>query len=281
MAEPARHAFVIGFPITHSRSPLIHRFWLDQYRIDGTYEAVAVAPDRLTAFIASMHDRGYVGGNVTIPHKEAVHALVSRRDEAAEEIGAVNTLWFEDCALRGGNTDALGFAANLDDRAPGWDEARTALVFGAGGACRAVIHALKIRGFNDIRVVNRTVARARELADRFGAAVSAHPWDAAGELSTDVGLIVNSTSLGMVGHGDLDADLSGARADAVVTDLIYVPLETPLLRRARLRGLRTVDGLGMLLHQAAPGFAQWFGVRPVVSEALRRHILADIERAHG
>jgi shikimate dehydrogenase len=276
MADPAPRAFVIGFPIGHSRSPLIHGFWLRQYGIAGSYEAVEVRPEGLTAFLTELREAGFAGGNVTIPHKEATFDFVGRRDAAAEEIGAVNTLWFEDDILCGGNTDAFGFAANLDDCAPGWDKARCALVLGAGGASRAVIHALKSRGFDDIRIVNRTFSRAAELVARFGAGVSAHRWDAADELAADAGLIVNSTSLGMSGRGDLDLDLSMVRDDAVATDLIYVPLETPLLRKARERGLRTVDGLGMLLHQAAPGFARWFGVTPSVTAKLRDFILADI-----
>ncbi|MER2536697.1 MAG: shikimate dehydrogenase [Rhizobiaceae bacterium] len=272
-----RKAFVCGHPIAHSRSPKIHGYWLSRYGIDGSYEAVDVAPSDFAAFAAGLAERGFAGGNVTIPHKEAAFAAVSRRDEAAEMIGAVNTLWFEDGRLHGGNTDAKGFAANLDDRAAGWDRAGSALVIGAGGASRAVLQALRSRGFGDIRLVNRTVERARELAERFGAGISAHALAATDELAGDVGLVVNTTSLGMDRDHALPLDPDRIASGALVTDIVYVPLETPLLAAARGRGLRTVDGLGMLLHQAVPGFERWFGRRPAVTPELRQLIVADIE----
>jgi shikimate dehydrogenase len=254
MAEPAKKAFVCGHPIAHSRSPMIHGHWLRAHGIDGSYTAVDVSPGDFPAFLRNLAEAGFAGGNVTIPHKEAAFAEVARRDAAAEAIGAVNTVWFEDGRLHGGNTDAFGFAANLDAFAPGWDRASAALVLGAGGAARAVIHALKVRGIADIRVVNRTVARARELADHFGAGVSAHGGRATAELSADAGVLVNTTSVGMDGNGDLPADPQWLPAGAVVADIVYVPLKTPLLAAAEKRGLTVVDGLGMLLHQAVPGF---------------------------
>ncbi|AZO20847.1 shikimate dehydrogenase [Mesorhizobium sp. M1E.F.Ca.ET.045.02.1.1] len=272
-----KKAFVTGHPIAHSRSPKIHGYWLAKYGIDGSYRAIDVVPEDFAAFLKSLGENGYRGGNVTIPHKEAAFALVERRDEAAEAIGAVNTLWLEDGVLWGGNTDGLGFAGNLDDYAPGWAGNGPAVVLGAGGASRAVIHALKARGVKDIRIVNRTLARARELSDRFGAGVSAHGAGAVGELLADAGLLVNTTALGMHGNETLAADPAGLPGHAIVTDIVYVPLETPLLAAARARGLKTVDGLGMLLHQAVPGFERWFGKRPEVTPELRRMIVADIE----
>ncbi|TPK78799.1 shikimate dehydrogenase [Mesorhizobium sp. B2-4-18] len=276
MAETPKKAFVTGHPIKHSRSPKIHGHWLAKHGIDGTYQAIDVAPENFAEFLATLQANGYRGGNVTIPHKEAAFAGVARRDHAADEIGAVNTLWFEDGTLWGGNTDGHGFAANLDDHAPGWAANGPAVVLGAGGAARAVIHALKARGLGDIRIVNRTLARAIELRDRFGAGVSAHPLAATGELLRDAGLLVNTTALGMQGNGDLAADPRGLPAHAVVNDIVYVPLETPLLAAARARGLKTVDGLGMLLNQAVPGFERWFGVRPKVTAELRALIVADL-----
>lgn len=274
MAE--KKAFVTGHPIAHSRSPKIHGHWLEKYGIDGSYRAVDVAPDNFAAFLSTLRDNSYSGGNVTIPHKEAAFTLVDRRDEAAEAIGAVNTLWFEDGVLWGGNTDGHGFAANLDQRAPGWAENGPAVVLGAGGASRAVIHALVERGVSDIRIVNRTLARAQELAHRFGASVSAHGVEATSELLADAGLLINTTALGMHGNEALAADPAGLPDHAIVTDIVYVPLETPLLAAARARHLRTVDGLGMLLHQAVPGFERWFGIRPEVTAELRQMIVTDI-----
>lgn len=281
MAEGSRKAFVVGHPIAHSRSPKIHGHWLRTYGIDGGYDAIDVDPVDVAAFLATLADNGFVGGNVTIPHKEAAFATVDRRDAAAELIGAVNTLWFEDGILVGGNTDAHGFAANLDEFVPGWPENGPAVVLGAGGAARAVIHALKVCGVDDIRIVNRTLSRAGELRDRFGAGVTAHG-AATPDLLSDAGLLVNTTSLGMAGKGckdELPADPALLPAHAIVTDIVYVPLETPLLAAARARGLKTVDGLGMLLHQAVPGFERWFGRRPEVTPELRTLIVADLDTA--
>ncbi|NTS32713.1 shikimate dehydrogenase [Phyllobacterium sp. BT25] len=274
----ALHAFVAGYPIRHSRSPLIHGHWLKTHGIAGSYRAIEVAPDSFANFVTGMRQAGLVGGNITLPHKEAAFALADRLDAAAEEIGAVNTLWFRDGALWGGNTDAYGFAANLDAYGPGWDKGSSALVLGAGGASRAIVYALKQRGFSDIRIVNRTLGRAQELADRFGKGVSAHSWAAVPELTRDADLIVNTTSLGMEGKDELEIDLASARPDALVTDIVYVPLETPLLHAARACGLKTVDGLGMLLHQAVPGFEHWFGKRPEVTVELRDLVLADMAK---
>lgn len=278
MAEctTGRAAFVCGHPIGHSRSPKIHGYWLGKYGIAGSYRAVDIAPAEFSDFLVRGQEHGFAGGNVTIPHKEAAFHLVKRRDDAAEEIGAVNTVWFEDGELHGANTDAYGFAANLDRQAPGWNGLGTALVLGAGGAARAVLHALKTNGFSDIRLLNRTIDRAAQLGRSFGSAVTAHSFAAMNELATDARLVVNTTSLGMHGQDALPLDVSRLPDDALVTDIVYVPLETPLLAAARQRDLKTVDGLGMLLHQAVPGFERWFGHRPEVSDELRAMIVADI-----
>ncbi len=275
----ARKAFVIGDPVAHSRSPLIHAHWLRHYAIEGTYQAIHVKQEELAGFIDSIVSSGLAGGNVTVPHKEAVFAHVKLRDETADEIGAVNTIWIEEGRLRATNTDSFGFAQNLDERAPGWDKAATAVVIGAGGASRAVIHALKSRGLGDIRLVNRSLERAQELASRFGAAVSAHPLSALNEISSGAGLVVNTTSLGMKGEGDIPLDMRVLPDEALVTDVVYVPLETAFLKSARLAGKRTADGLGMLLHQARPGFEKWFGIMPSVTPELRQLVIDDMDRS--
>ncbi len=274
MAEGPR-AFVVGHPIAHSRSPLIHGHWLRTHGLAGSYERIDVAPADFSAFLTGLESAGLAGGNVTIPHKESAFALVERRDAAAEAIGAVNTVWLEAGRLCGANTDAYGFAANLDVGAPGWRDADAALVLGAGGAARAIVHALRQAGIARIVIANRARSRAEALADGFG--VESVAWDAIGGELVRSDLVVNTTSLGMAGKGVLDLDLDELRSTSIVTDIVYVPLETPLLAAARARGLRTVDGLGMLLHQAVPGFERWFGVRPQVDAALRAIILADLQ----
>jgi shikimate dehydrogenase len=276
MAEP-RRAFVAGHPIAHSRSPLIHGHWLSLHGLAGTYGRIDVEPARFALFLGGLEANGLAGGNVTIPHKEAAFALVERRGAAAQAIGAVNTVWLEDGQLVGDNTDAYGFAANLDAEAPGWRDADSALVLGAGGAARAIVHALKQAGIARIVIANRTEERASALADGFG--VESVPWSHIADELRRADLLVNTTSLGMAGKGELAIDLASLGDTAIVTDIVYVPLETPLLAAARARGLRTVDGLGMLLHQAVPGFERWFGVRPQVDDALRSLILSDLGRS--
>lgn len=278
MAE--RKAFVCGHPIAHSRSPLIHGTWLALHGIaEGAYGAIDVAPEALFGLLERVRGGEFRGGNVTIPYKETVFAAVDHRDAAAEAIGAVNTLWTENGDLIGGNTDAYGFAANLDAGAPGWaDDGATALVLGAGGAARAVLHALLARGFEKVLLANRTPSRAKELAARFGSRIEAVGWDALASRLGEAGLLVNTTPLGMQGQAPLAPDLSRLPEGAVVTDIVYAPLETPLLAAARARsGLKAVDGLGMLLHQAVPGFERWFGVRPEVTPALRALVAADLQ----
>jgi shikimate dehydrogenase len=276
------NAFVTGWPVKHSRSPLIHGYWLKTFEIAGTYRPEAVTEADFPAFIQSLKDgsSGFRGGNVTIPHKELAFKLADRPEDLAEELGASNTLWMEDGLLHATNTDGHGFTANLDDRQSGWDKIGRAVILGAGGASRAVIQALRDRGVGEIHVVNRTVSRAQELADRFGPKVHAHPVEALHEIMSGAGLFVNTTSLGMDGSEALKIDFSPLASGAVVTDIVYVPLKTPLLVQAEEQGFTTVDGLGMLLHQAVPGFEKWFGRRPVVDETLRDLVIADMEN-HG
>jgi shikimate dehydrogenase len=276
------NAFVTGYPIKHSRSPLIHGYWLKSLGISGSYSAQEVPPAEFPGFIVRLKEgtSGFIGGNVTIPHKEIAFSLADRPDALSEELGAANTLWLNDGFLHATNTDGRGFTANLDARHPGWDRAETAVVLGAGGASRAIIQAIRDRGFKEIHVVNRTVNRARELADRFGKTVFAHPMGALEEVMRGAGLFINTTSLGMDGGIVPQIDFHPLSSNAVVTDIVYVPLKTPLLTQAEAQGFATVDGLGMLLHQAVPGFETWFGKRPVVDEALRALIIADMGK-HG
>ncbi|VVT31353.1 shikimate dehydrogenase [Hoeflea sp. EC-HK425] len=277
-SNPTR-AFVIGHPIGHSRSPLIHGYWLRLAGLPGSYQPVEVAPAELPVFIRALKDgsSGFAGGNVTIPHKEAVLDLVDEADPVAREIGAANTLWCENGRVMATNTDSHGFSANLDHQAPGWDTGRTAVILGAGGASRAIIHALLSRGFSTVHVVNRTETRARALVEAFGPRLQAHAMAELPVLLRGADLFVNTTSLGMDGYAVPEIDFTVMNPQALVTDIVYVPLETPILAMARRQGLKTVDGLGMLLHQAAPGFEKWFGTRPEVTPDLRRLIIADME----
>jgi shikimate dehydrogenase len=270
-------ACLIGWPAAHSRSPLIHHYWLRTLGIEGGYVIEAVPPDEFQDFVFRLSLRGFVGANVTLPHKERALAL-SKPDERARAVGAANTLWFEQGELCSTNTDVEGFINNLDACAPGWDRAEDALVLGAGGSSRAVLFGLIERGIKRVHLANRTVARARALADQFGASVLPVEWNAFGELLPRAGLLVNTTSLGMHGQPALELDVGRLPHHAVVSDLVYAPLETPLLVAARARGLRTADGLGMLLHQAVRGFELWFGKRPEVTSELRALIEADLKK---
>ena len=273
-----KRAFVVGYPISHSRSPLIHGFWLKELGIQGSYERIAVEPTAFETFVATLVEQGFAGGNVTVPHKEAAFRLASVDDPVARDLEAVNTLWYEDGVLKGMNTDVAGFLANLDQEAPGWsDGMKQAVVLGAGGASRAILYGLLQRGAEQILLVNRTLERAEALARHFGSKVTALAWDQAETALAGADLLVNTTSLGMKGQPPLDLDLSRLPKSALVTDIVYVPLETPLLAAARKARLATVDGLGMLLHQAVPGFERWFGARPEVTPQLRALVLADIE----
>lgn len=272
-----KRACVIGWPIKHSRSPIIHNFWLRRHGIDGSYEKVEVAPEALGEFILGI-GRDFAGCNVTVPHKEQAAALLGEVDATARAVGAVNTIWAEAGIVRGMNTDVAGFLANLDQAAPGWDAAPLrAVVLGAGGAARAVVYGLAARGASDIAIVNRSSRRAEELAAELGGRAAAP--EELPQLLAEATLLVNATSLGMQGSAELDIDLAQLNPAAVVNDLVYVPLRTKLIEAAAARGNRTVDGLGMLLHQAVPGFEKWFGVRPEVTPELRALVEADLTGA--
>jgi shikimate dehydrogenase len=271
-----KRACVVGWPIGHSRSPIIHNHWLALHGIEGVYERQGVVPEEASAFLTDLLGHGYIGANVTVPHKEVALRAATRVDEAAASVGAANTLWFEDGQLCASNTDVYGFVRNLDDLAPGWDKlGKPAVILGAGGGARAVARGLLDRGFGEIRVLNRTRTRAEELAGFFGPAVEVLDWERRSSALDGAGLLVNTTTVGMNGTA-VEIDLDVLPADALVTDLIYVPLETPLLHQASERGLCTADGLGMLLHQAVPGFEKWFGVRPEVTPQLRELVLRNI-----
>jgi shikimate dehydrogenase len=269
----ARLAGIIGWPVAHSRSPRLHGFWLEQYGIDGAYVPLPIRPDRFATAVRGLMEAGFAGANVTIPHKQAAFALCDSVDASARRAGAVNTMVFRDGQIAGSNTDGWGFLANL--RAHGIDpEAGPALVLGAGGAARAVAAGLLETGIR-VTIANRTPEHAQALAhDVPGLRVLG--WDSRSEALADHALLVNATSLGMQGHPPLELDLSRAAPGLAVADIVYVPLETPLLSAAAAHGLRAVEGLGMLLYQAVPGFRAWFGVEPRVDEALRRFVAADL-----
>ena len=274
MSGPRLRAGVMGWPIAHSKSPRLHGFWLRRYGIDGAYDPVPVPPGAFDEELRRLIAEGWRGANVTIPHKEAALAAADEATPRARAIGAANTLVFGPGGLvLADNTDAFGFLENLKDRAPAWRPDRPALVLGAGGACRAVIHALLEAGAPEIRLANRTLARAEALAAAFGPRVRVLPFVEAGAHLAGAGLIVNTTSLGMKDAPPLDLDLAGAEPDALATDIVYTPLVTPFLAAAAARNLAVVDGLGILLHQARPGFAAWFGVEPEVDDALRAVML--------
>jgi shikimate dehydrogenase len=273
-----RAACVIGWPVAHSRSPLIHGYWIRLHKLAAEYRREALRPEKVADFLANLEARGYVGCNVTLPHKEAALAA-SEPDDRARAVGASNTLWLDGGRLLSTNTDVEGFTNNLDAAVPDWDRRLAeAVVLGAGGSARAVVYGLIERGFARIHVVNRTFDRAQALRERFGLAVQPANWSALPHLLTRAGLLVNTTLLGMTGQPRLDIDLSPLPGEAVVADLVYAPLETELLASARARGLSTADGLGMLLHQAVRGFSLWFRVRPEVTSELRALVEADLAR---
>lgn len=268
-------ACVTGWPVAHSRSPLIHRYWLKQYGVAGDYRLEAVPPERFPDFLRQLRTLGYVGANVTIPHKEMALAL-TRPDDLAQAAGAANTLWFEGDILRSTNTDIEGFIHNLDAGAPGWDQTDTALVLGAGGSSRAIVYGLLDRGLDHVYVANRTLEKAHVLRETFGVRVKPIEWPEIDAIMPSAGLLVNTTSLGMKGQPPLEVSVAALPEGATVTDAVYVPLETGLLAAARGRGLRAVDGLGMLLYQAVRGFAMWFGHQPEVTPQLRKYIEDDL-----
>jgi len=275
MTDGHKKVCIIAWPAGHSRSPLIHNYWINQHKLDAEYLREAVPPEALADFIKGMRANGYVGANVTVPHKEAVLKL-SEPDERARAVGAANALWFADGRLRSTNTDVEGFLANLDAATPGWDRGlSTAVVLGAGGGARAVLFALLAREVGRIYVINRTEARAKALRKKFGARIQVAGWEETTGLLGGAGLLVNTTTLGMVGQPPLEFNLR-CPPSLVVADLVYAPLVTGLLASARARGLRTADGLGMLLHQAVRGFELWFGIRPEVTPELRALVEADL-----
>lgn len=272
-----KRACVIGWPIAHSRSPLIHGYWLRHYGIDGAYTKEPVKPEELEAFLSSLRARGLEGCNVTVPHKEAAFAAASIREPSAIAVGVANTFWLDNGRLACANTDTYGFMTNLEKSAPVWRSlGGPIVVLGAGGSARAVVYGFLEAGRTDIRVVNRSLDRAKSIAHHFGKHVSAWPWSARQEQAVAAAVIVNTTTLGMKGEGSPDIDFSGVGKDAVAADLVYVPLETEFMKEARARGLTVVGGLGMLLHQAVPGFEKWFGVRPEVTPELYNLIADDI-----
>ncbi|MFN0304948.1 MAG: shikimate dehydrogenase [Burkholderiales bacterium] len=276
MSEALRAACVMGWPVEHSRSPLMHNHWIAKYGIHGIYRREAVTAEDFPRFIASLADRGYAGGNVTQPHKDMALRL-SEPDERARAVGVANTLWYEGGRLRSTNTDVEGFVGALDASASGWDRTpEEAVVIGAGGAARAIIYGLIERGFERIHVVNRTIEKAEALRAAFGPRVVPAGWEDLAALLKRANVIANATNLGMKGNPPLMIDLGPVRDDAVVAEVIYVPLKTALLDQAHQRGLRTSDGLDMLLYQAGRGFEKWFGVRPDVTRELRAIMEKDI-----
>ena len=269
-------AAVIGHPIQHSRSPALHGFWLQQIGIKGHYVPVDVAPGELAQAFDALRRLGFRGANVTAPHKEHALALADTVTDRARSIGAANTITFDaDGTIHADNTDGIGFLENLRQSHPGWRaDAGPAGVLGAGGAARAVIAGLLDEGAPEIRLTNRSPDRAQVLADLFGPRVTLVPWADAGAVFAGVATAVNATTLGMASHAPFDVSLDALPVQALATDLVYAPLDTVFLQKARARGCPTVDGLGMLLHQAAPGFARWFGQMPQVTDQLRAAVLA-------
>lgn len=273
-----KRACVIGWPIEHSRSPLIHGAWIRRYGLDASYTKEAVPPAELHSFLATLAERGFAGCNVTVPHKEAAFHFAALKDPSAIAVGAANTIWIEDGRLAAMNTDTYGFMTHLAVTAPEWNRRdRPVSILGAGGAARAIVHGFLEAGVERIQIFNRSPDRAETLARHFGPRVVAEDWESRSRLSRQAAVVVNATTVGMKGQGDFGLALDTFDPDVVIADIVYVPLETPLLAAARRYGLAVVDGLGMLLHQAVPGFEKWFGVKPEVTADLRKLVEADIE----
>jgi shikimate dehydrogenase len=272
-------AGVMGWPVRHSLSPRLHGFWLAHHGINGTYEPLEVRPEDCTEFIKNLPAQGFAGVNVTVPHKETAAAAVDVLDDNARRLGAVNTIVVQpDGTLHGSNTDGFGFLENLTSGAPDWTAGDgPVVVLGAGGAARAVVAALLGAGVTEVRLTNRTVERAEALADEIGGNISVIGWENRSSVLDGAALLVNTTTLGMTGKPPLDIDLGPLPVSAVVNDIVYAPLMTPLLSAAENRGNPIVDGIGMLLHQARPGFHRWFGVEPEVTDNLKAHVLAGIK----
>lgn len=287
MTEPFQHitgkakiAGVMGFPVAHSRSPLLHNYWLRRYQIDGAYVPMAVDPLSLPSALRSLAPLGFAGCNITVPHKENAIQLVDVVDELAKKVGAINTVVVgEKGSLAGSNTDVYGFTTNLEGAGKAWQKKKPALVVGAGGASRAVIIALSESGCSEIRLTNRTNDRAITLAKEmqpFVKKITPVAWQDRDDAMKNCALLVNTTTQGMQGQPALDVDLRALDDTALVTDLVYTPLHTPLLLEAKRRGHAIMDGLGMLLHQAVPGFHAWYGVKPVVDDTARLLLMTDI-----
>lgn len=273
-----RLAGIVGWPVVHSLSPVIHSYWIRKHRLDAAYVPLPVRPGHLATALRALPALGFRGCNVTVPHKVQARALVDEESALAGAVGAVNTIFVRDERLIGANTDVGGFVEGLHEERPGWHQSgRRSVVVGAGGAARAIVAGLRAEHGGEIVIANRTLAKAQEIAAQFESVRAVGLRELEAEL-TGAGLLVNASTLGMGNGPILDPDLAGLAADAVVADIVYVPLETALLRGASRRGLATVDGLGMLLHQAVPGFEGWFGVRPAVDQDLRKHVLATLEK---
>ena len=274
-AEPK--ACVVGWPIKQSRSPLIHGYWLKKYGISGAYERVAVPPENIETFFKSLAANGYIGCNVTVPFKEFAYRMLAHAEPMSERLKAANTLWLDDGLLFGANSDVHGFLANMDEQAPGWREQDgPAVILGAGGAARAIAAGLADLGLTPLRIVNRTPARAEALVEALWIEADTFDWTDCAKALAGARLVVNATSLGMTGAPPLVIDLTPLEPRAIVADIVYAPIMTDLLTAAKERGHRTVDGLGMLLYQAAPGFARWFGRWPEVTSDLRALLQRDI-----
>ena len=276
-----RLAGIMGWPVAHSRSPALHNFWIEEHGIDGAYVPLPVPPERLAEALRALPVLGFRGCNLTLPHKQMALSIVDRVEPLARRTGAMNTvIVMPDGSLEGRNTDVFGFRENLRERAPDWSpSAGPAVVLGAGGAARAVVAGLIEAQVEEIRIANRTSARAEQLADDLAAPatrITIYDWDERDAALRDAGILVNTTSLGMGGEPELDLDLAQLPPPAVVVDIVYVPLETPLLAAARQRGHQTIDGLGMLLHQGRPGFEAWFGSPVKVTRELRASVLTTL-----
>jgi shikimate dehydrogenase len=275
-----KKACIVGWPVAHSRSPMIYKYWLQHHGIAGDYVKEAVSPDDIDAFLAGLTGRGYAGCNITVPHKGAAFRAIQVKHPPAIACGSANLLWMQDGTLHGTNTDTFGFMTNLNLTVPDWKRPdAAAVVLGAGGSTRTILYGLLDAGVTQIRLVNRTRAKAEDLARQFdpaGAKITVMDWDQRSAAVNNASVVINSTSLGMKGEGSPGVDFSKADKRTVVTDIVYVPLETAFLADARKAGMRTVDGLGMLLHQAVPAFETYYGLRPVVTPELRALVVADL-----
>ena len=272
-----KKACVIGWPISHSRSPMIHGYWLNKYNISGSYTKLAVEPEKLPDFISSLRAGNYIGCNITIPHKEAAFQLSDIKHEAAMAVGAANTLWVENGQVHATNTDTYGFMTHLNTSASEWNnEKKPVVVLGAGGAAKAIIYGLLEEGVSEVRIINRTKKRAEKIKENLSGNINIYDLQETEKALSGAQLLINTTSLGMIGSDKLEIDLSPMSKDSVVSDIVYAPLKTDLLLQAERKNFKTVDGLGMLLHQAVPGFETWFGTKPEVTQELRDIVISDL-----